>query len=86
MPILIENTEFFTVCEVANELGISRQTLWRWRKHGDVPAGRRYRRGRQIVFSQEDIAIIRDYANRLEPAETGFYHQLPLFGYARDRT
>jgi len=78
MPIHIEGLEFLTAEEVAHSLGVSRQTLWRWRKQGEVPAGRRYR-GRQVVFSEEDVESIREYANRLEPAENGFQRQMSLF-------
>jgi len=49
MSLTIEGVEFFTNTEVAHRLGVSRQTLWRWRADGDVPAGRRYRR-KSVVF------------------------------------
>lgn len=68
MPIKIEGIMYYSVSDVHREFGITRQTLWRWRKDGNIPQGRRYR-GRQIVFTKPEIEVIREHANRLEPAE-----------------
>ena len=57
---------FLTAAEVAQEVGVSRQTLWRWRATEQVPAGHRYR-GREIIFSSDELDEVREYANRLEP-------------------
>lgn len=68
MPIHIDGVQYFTAAEVHRELGIVRQTLWRWRKAGKIPQGCRYR-DKQVVFTREDVDAIREYSNRLEPAE-----------------
>lgn len=70
MPIQIEGIEYFTSADLQRELGIARQTLWRWRKGGMIPQGLRYR-DRQVVFTKGEVAAIREYSNRLEPAELG---------------
>lgn len=58
---------YYLGADVAKLVGISRQTLWRWRSAGHVPAGVRYRNG-QILFTEADVALIRRHANHLEPA------------------
>ena len=68
MPRLIEGRRFFSIAEVVESAEVSRQTLWRWRSLGHIPAGQRFRNG-QVVFSELEIRAIRAYANRLEPAE-----------------
>jgi predicted DNA-binding transcriptional regulator AlpA len=67
MPRMIEGKRFFSIAETADSAGVSRQTLWRWRSGGSIPAGHRYRGG-QVVFSESETQVIRAYANRLEPA------------------
>jgi len=68
MPLTIEGVEFFTNTEVTQKLGVSRQTLWRWRADGDVPLGRRYRR-KSVVFTKEEVDQIFAFANKVEPIE-----------------
>src|SRR5688572_3253992 len=68
MPFQIDGIEYFTATDLQQELGTVRQTLWRWRKAGKIPRGRRYR-DRQILFTRQEVVAIRQYANRLEPAE-----------------
>jgi predicted site-specific integrase-resolvase len=57
---------------------VTRQTLWRWRQEGKIPAGHRYR-GRQVVFNPEEVSVIQEYANRIEPIDTAEGEQLSLF-------
>jgi predicted DNA-binding transcriptional regulator AlpA len=66
MPLTIEGVEFFTTTEVTQMLGVSRQTLWRWRAEGNVPLGRRFRR-RSIVFSKVEVDEIVAFGNKIEP-------------------
>lgn len=66
MPITIRSKVFFTATEVATEIGVVRQTFWRWRQAGKIPVGRRYR-DRQILFTPEEVAEIKEFANRIEP-------------------
>ena len=70
MSIRIGGQTFYTNNEVSRDLGVSRQTLWRWRDKGKIPVGVRYRT-RQVLFTEEEVATIRDYANHLEPIELG---------------
>jgi predicted DNA-binding transcriptional regulator AlpA len=69
MPIEIEGVEYFTAADIHRMLGITRQTLWRWRTARKIPQGRRYR-DRNIVFTHQELEAIREYANRLEPADS----------------
>lgn len=68
---------YFSAADIQRQLGVARQTLWRWRKAGKIPQGRRYR-DRQVLFTQQEFETIREYAHRLEPAELREF-QLRLF-------
>lgn len=70
MSIVIGGITYFSATGIQRDLGISRQTLYRWRQAGKVPQGCRYR-GRQVVFTKQEVEAIREYANRLEPADLG---------------
>ena len=56
----------FVEPEVAQDVGVVRQTLWRWRQDKKIPPGHRYR-DRQILYSQEELNEIREFAHKLEP-------------------
>jgi predicted DNA-binding transcriptional regulator AlpA len=81
MPVLIEGTRYFTVGEIEESLSVSRTTLWRWRKQGDIPAGHRFRK--MTVFTSEEIEAIRAFANRLEPIVGNNRQQMKLFNGMR---
>lgn len=68
MLIEIEGVEYFTASDIQREVGIVRQTLWRWRKARKIPQGRRYR-DKEVVFTRAEVEAIREYSNRLEPAD-----------------
>ena len=80
MPLEIKGKTFYTMGEVAEVAGVARQTVWRWGKAGKIPGGRRYR-GRELLFTLDEMEEIYDYAHRLEPAhtESDFEDQLKLF-------
>lgn len=78
MPIEIDGVRYFFAADVARELKVSRQTVWRWRQQGKIPAGHRYR-DRHIVFSEGEVQAVRDYATRIEPVSLGASSQLRLF-------
>ena len=82
MPVTIEGEKYYTNSEVSDQLKVSRQTLWRWREKGSIPAGLRYRT-RQVLFTAEEVEAIQQFANKLEPIElggSGTGRQLGLFG------
>lgn len=64
MGIEIEQIQYLTMTEVAEEIQRSRMTLWRWVKAGHVPTGRRYR-NLERLFTIQDLEMIKKYANRL---------------------
>jgi excisionase family DNA binding protein len=78
MPLQIAGFEYLTAAEVCRLVGVSRQTLWRWRQDSRIPAGRRFR-GQRLVFAPEDVERIREYASLLEPADQASKDQLKLF-------
>jgi transposase-like protein len=78
MPITVEGMQYRSATEVARELGISRQTLWRWRADERVPLGRRFRAG-QVLFTPGEVQEIRDYANSVESLGGVSREQLKLF-------
>jgi len=68
MPLDLEGKRFYTMGEVAEMAGVARQTVWRWKESGKVPSGVRYR-GRELLFTLDEVETICDYAHRLEPAQ-----------------
>lgn len=61
---------YYSAAELVGELGISRQTLWRWRKEAKIPSGHRFRNG-QVLFSEAELEKIRRFACRIEPIGKG---------------
>lgn len=84
MPLSVENVLYYSQTEVAEELGIRRETLWRWRNEGKIPRGRRFR-GREVLFTEGEFEEAKAYANRLEPIESVDPSQLRLFGTSGGR-
>lgn len=76
--VKINGTEYVSAGEVAREVGVSRQTMWRWRQDGKIPVGQRFRDGR-VLFTAEELQEVRRFANRLEPIDETDQHQLKLF-------
>ena len=64
----IHGNAYFTVNGIADKLGISRQTIWRWRQAGKIPAGHKYR-DKWVVFTEEEYDEILRFSNRLEPIQ-----------------
>ena len=85
MTVEVQGIAYLTVAELLKELGVTRQTLWRWRQDGVIPQGRRFR-GRQILFNEQEVSAIHSYANRIEAIEpSGSEQQLKLFSSAGHR-
>jgi predicted DNA-binding transcriptional regulator AlpA len=80
MPIEVSGKLFYTLTEVADFADVTRQTIWRWRKAGKIPDGRKYR-GREVLFNRGEVEEIYAHANRLEPSDlaSDFENQLKLF-------
>ena len=78
MPLELEGVVYLAASQVASEAGISRQTLWRWRRDGKIPSGHRFR-DRQILFTEEEVEQIRQYANKVEPLANTDADQMRLF-------
>ena len=74
----IDGVRYKPASVVSRELGVSRQTLWRWRSGRRIPAGYRYRNG-QTYFTLAECQAIYEYANRMEPAEPRDGRQPGLF-------
>lgn len=68
MPVNINNISYLPVSELLDELEVTRQTLWRWRQEGKIPAGHRMR-NRMVVFSPVEVDEIKAFANQVEPIE-----------------
>ena len=76
-PIDVDGVLYYPAVQVSRVLGISRQTLWRWRQEGKVPAGRRYR-DQQVLFTASELEEIIEHSNRLEPLAVPSRDQLNL--------
>lgn len=76
MAIEIEGVTYYSATDVHEELGIARQTLWRWRQASKIPPGRRYR-GYKVVFTAAELVQIREFANRLEPSPRDIVRRRP---------
>lgn len=77
MPIYIDGVAYVSTVEICTDIGVSRQTLWRWRRLGKIPSGHRYRDG-QLVFTESDAQSIRCYANHVEPIQPNVSSHLDL--------
>lgn len=73
-----DGVAYFLTEEVLEKVRITRQTLWRWRRQGLVPAGHRSR-DRQVVFTSQELGEILEFANRLQPIISEPEGQLKLF-------
>ena len=66
MSFLIDGINYYTASEITGRLSVTRQTLWRWRSSGKIPYGQRFR-DNQIVFTESELRVIEEYANKIEP-------------------
>lgn len=78
MSVEVNGIKYLSAIELLETVDVTRQTLWRWRQAGKIPAGHRFR-GRQVVFSPEEVYAIQEYANRIEPIDNSEAGQLSLF-------
>jgi len=66
----IAGVKYYSTSFVLSEVGVSRQTLWRWRREGLIPQGHRFRNG-QLLFTHDEHQKILEYANRVVPEGFG---------------
>ena len=78
MPIELGGVTYLLATEVADLVGVSRHTFWKWRQAGKVPPGRKYR-GRLVIFTSAELEQVRQYAHRVEPIGRSDIEQLRLF-------
>ena len=67
--VQIGNQTFYEATEILRVIGVSRQTLWSWRRGKFIPPGNRFRN--RIVFSESDFASIVAHAAKVDPVEFG---------------
>ncbi len=67
-PVKIDGVDYFAAADVHRAVGVARSTFWRWRSAAKVPKGRRHRDGR-ILYTEQELQLIRHFANRLEPLD-----------------
>jgi hypothetical protein len=81
--IQVDGLTYVPASRIEQELRISRQTLWRWRTMGKIPAGHVYRE-RQVVFTTAEAEEIYEYANRVRPAPERVPRQIRLFRKSKE--
>ncbi len=64
MPIQVGGAVYYSTKEVQQSIGVSRQTLWRWRKAKKIPPGQRHRT-HKILFTADDLQAIEAYADQI---------------------
>lgn len=83
MELTIDGVKYYPAADLVRRIGVSRQTLWRWRKQEKVPSGYHYRDGR-LYFTEDECRAVMEYANHIEPASVpqggNGASQLSLFG------
>ncbi len=63
----IGSADYVDAVNLVEHLGITRQTLWNWRRSAKIPLGFRYRN--RVVFTTEEVREIESFAHQLAPAE-----------------
>ena len=76
--LTINGVEYYSATQLLREIGVSRQTFWRWRQRGRIPAGHRFRDGR-LLFTGPEAETIRSFATSMEIAERPAFSQGRLF-------
>lgn len=68
--VQVSGRDYVHAEEAARLAGVTRQTLWRWRRDRKVPAGWVYR-DKQVLYTVEEVTVIKQYAHRISPAGNG---------------
>jgi hypothetical protein len=77
--LTVNGVEYYPATQLLAEIGVSRQTFWRWRQRGQIPAGHRFRDGR-LLFTGPEAELIRSFATSVQAAEKPVSYQGRLFG------
>jgi len=83
MPRVINGVRYFNASETAAAVGCSRTTLWRWSKAGAIPRAAIIFRDVERLFTEGQIQMIREHANRMIFKEGQEPAQLDLFSRMR---
>jgi DNA-binding transcriptional MerR regulator len=60
----------YNMKKAAELIGVHKLTLYRWEKAGKVPRAKRFARKNERVYTDEDIARIKEWKDRIiDPAE-----------------
>ena len=68
MPVTIDGQTLFTIGETLREAAISRATFFRWVKDGLIQDAQFRDRNRRRVFTAEEVAELKRFAQRLVAA------------------
>jgi excisionase family DNA binding protein len=80
MAVVIEGQRYFSKSEVAEMVGISRPTLYRWIDEGKVPhPGYERKRDRRFFYSEAEAKAVQEFAHQMDRVESDSRDQLPLF-------
>ena len=76
--LTINGVNYYPATQLLVEIGVSRQTFWRWRRKGQIPTGHRFRDGR-LLFTAPEAEMIRSFATSIQVAEKPVLSQGRLF-------
>jgi hypothetical protein len=76
--LTINGVEYYGATQLLGEIGVSRQTFWRWRRKGQIPAGHRFRDGR-LLFTGPEAEMVRRFATSIQTADRPASYQGRLF-------
>lgn len=82
--LTINGVEYYSATQLLGEIRVLRQTFWRWRRRGQIPAGHRFRDGR-LLFTVPEAEVIRSFATSVGVAEKPVFYQGRLFGNGDSR-
>ncbi len=68
IPLIISGLTYFTASDAAQQMAVSRQTLWRWRQEAKIPPDHRFR-NRHVVLTPAMVKEIEQYATWIDPID-----------------
>ena len=82
--LTINGVEYYATAQLLEEIRVSRQTFWRWRRRGQIPAGHRFRDGR-LLFTGPEAEMIRSFATSIQAVDRPAFRQGRLFNNGESR-